>query len=196
MEVFIGTIQPFAFDFAPRDWALCAGQTLPLSQYQALYSLLGIIYGGNGTTTFMLPNLQGRMPIGQGAGAGLSTRVIGEVSGTESVTATLLNLPNHTHAMTPITVATAVQLAVPASNPVTLPTATNSFIGASGAGPGSAAIYSDQQGATPVALQGVSAAVSGGAISPAGQGQPMATMNPYLAINFSIALNGIFPSRN
>ncbi|ARB27557.1 tail fiber protein [Pseudomonas tolaasii] len=196
MEVFIGTIQPFAFDFAPRDWALCAGQTMPISQYQALFALLGVNYGGNGTTTFLLPNLQGRMPIGQGSGAGLSPRVIGEASGTESVTATLLNLPNHTHAMTPLTVNTSVQLTITASNPVTIPTATNSFIGASGGGPGSASIYSDQQGATPVPLKGVSNAVTGGAITPTGQGQPMGIMNPFLAINFSIALNGIFPSRS
>ncbi|OPA94819.1 phage tail protein [Pseudomonas fluorescens] len=196
MEVFIGTIQPFAFDFAPRDWALCNGQAMPIAQYQALFSLLGVIYGGNGTTTFLLPNLQGRMPIGQGPGAGLTPRVIGQVSGTESVTATLLNLPTHTHAIAPITVTTSVQLAVPATNPVTLPTATNSFIGASGGGPGSASIYSDQQGATPVALQGVSNTVGGGAITPTGQGQPLGIMNPFLAINFSIALNGIFPSRS
>ena len=195
MEVFIGTIQPFAFDFAPRDWALCAGQTLPLNQYQALFSLLGTIYGGNGVQNFMLPNLQGRMPIGQGNGAGLTARVIGQFSGTESVTATLINLPTHTHATTPLNATTSVQLAITASNPVTTPSATNAFLGASGGGPGSASIYSDQQGATPVALLGVSTAVTGGAISPAGQGQPMATMNPYLAINFSIALNGIFPSR-
>ena len=195
MEVFIGTIQPFAFDFAPRDWALCAGQTLPLNQYQALFSLLGTIYGGNGVQNFMLPNLQGRMPIGQGNGAGLTARVIGQFSGTESVTATLINLPTHTHATTPLNATTSVQLAITASNPVTTPSATNAFLGASGGGPGSASIYSDQQGATPVALQGVSTAVTCGAIRPAGQGQPMATLNPDLAINFSIALNGIFPSR-
>jgi microcystin-dependent protein len=196
MEVFLGTIQPFAFDFAPRDWALCAGQNLAVNQYQALYSLLGIVYGGNGVQTFMLPNLQGRMPIGQGSGAGLSARVIGEFSGTESVVATLLNLPAHTHATTPLAATTSVQLAITSSNPLTIPSATNAFIGASGGGPGSAAIYSDQQGANPIPLQGVSTAVSGGAVSSAGQGQAMATMNPYLAINFSIALNGIFPSRS
>ncbi|AZF40340.1 Microcystin dependent protein [Pseudomonas sp. R1-43-08] len=196
MEVFIGTIQPFAFDFAPRDWALCAGQTLAVNQYQALYALLGVVYGGNGSVSFMLPNLQGRMPIGQGSGAGLSARVIGEISGTESVTATLLNLPAHTHAVTPLTATTSVQLANTSSNPLTVPSATNAFIGASGGGPGSAAIYSDQQGATPVPLQGVSTAVAGGTISVAGQGQALATMNPYLAINFSIALNGLFPSRD
>ncbi|MFW9268903.1 phage tail protein [Pseudomonas sp. NR3] len=195
MEVFIGTIQSFAFNFAPRDWALCNGQTLSLAQYQTLFALIGVTYGGNGQTTFMLPNLQGRMPVGQGDGLGLTPRVIGEVAGTENVTATLNNLPNHTHALTGITAATTLQLANPASNPVNTPTPTHSFIGTSGTGPGSAAIYSDQQGASPVPLQGVSTTVSG-TVSPTGGNMPMAIMNPFLAINFSIALQGYFPSRN
>ncbi|EPJ78032.1 MULTISPECIES: phage tail protein [Pseudomonas] len=195
MEVFIGTIQSFAFNFAPRDWALCNGQTLSLSQYQTLFALIGVTYGGNGQTTFMLPNLQGRLPLGQGNGLGLTPRVIGEVSGTENVSATLNNLPNHTHTLTGITASTTLQLANPASNPVNTPTATNSFIGTSGTGPGSAAIYSDQIGASPVPLQGVTTAVSG-SVSATGNSMPMAVMNPFLAINFSIALQGYFPSRN
>lgn len=195
MEVFIGTIQSFAFNFAPRDWALCNGQTLSLSQYQTLFALIGVTYGGNGQTTFMLPNLQGRLPLGQGSGLGLTPRVIGEVSGTENVSATLNNLPNHTHTLTGITASTTLQLANPASNPVNTPTATNSFIGTSGTGPGSAAIYSDQIGASPVPLQGVTTAVSG-SVSATGNSMPMAVMNPFLAINFSIALQGYFPSRN
>jgi len=195
MEVFMGTIQPFAFSFAPSGWALCYGQTLGIAQYQALFSLLGTYYGGNGQTNFMLPNLQGRLPLGQGSGLGLTPRVIGEVSGTENVTATQNNLPIHTHALTGITANTTLQLANPASNPVNTPTATNSFIGTSGTGPGAANIYSNQLGASPVALQGVSTTVSG-TVAPAGNGLPMAIMNPFLAINFSIALNGLFPSRN
>jgi len=195
MEVFIGTIQSFAFNFAPRDWALCNGQTLSLSQYQTLFALIGVTYGGNGQTNFMLPNLQGRLPLGQGNGLGLTPRVMGEVSGTENVTPTLNNLPIHTHTLTGVTASTTLQLANPASNPVNTPTATNSFIGTSGTGPGSAAIYSDQIGASPVPLQGVSTTVSG-TISPAGNGMPLAVMNPFLAINFSIALQGYFPSRN
>ncbi|UZE24026.1 tail fiber protein [Pseudomonas sp. B21-056] len=195
MEVFIGTIQSFAFNFAPRDWALCNGQTLSLAQYQTLFALIGVTYGGDGQTTFLLPNLQGRLPIGQGNGLGLTPRVIGTVSGTENVTATLNNLPNHTHALTGITAATTLQLANPASNPVNTPTATNSFIGTSGTGPGAANIYSDQVGASPVPLQGVTTTVSG-TVAPAGGSTPMAIMNPFLAINFSIALQGYFPSRN
>jgi microcystin-dependent protein len=195
MEVFMGTIQAFGFNFAPRGWALCNGQTIGIAQNSALFSLLGVTYGGNGQTTFLLPNLQGRLPLGMGNGGGLSPRVIGEISGTENVTATINNLPNHTHALTGITAATTLQLANPASNPVNTPTATNSFIGTSGTGPGSAAIYSDQIGASPVPLQGVSTTVNG-TISPAGNGLPMSVMNPFLAINFSIALEGIFPTRN
>lgn len=195
MEVFMGTIQPFAFNFAPNGWALCYGQTLAISQYQALFSLLGTYYGGNGTTNFMLPNLQGRLPMAQGNGLGLTPRVIGEVSGTENVTATINNLPNHTHALSGLTATTTLQLASPASNPVTNPTATNSYIGASGGGPGSASIYSDQQGAAAVPLKGVATTVTG-EISSAGNGLPMSVMNPFLVLNFSVALNGLFPSRN
>ncbi|MEH6353868.1 phage tail protein [Pseudomonas sp. 3JA] len=195
MEVFMGTIQPFAFNFAPNGWAQCNGQSLPIAQYQALFSLLGTYYGGNGTTNFMLPNLQGRLPLGQGNGQGLTPRVMGEVSGTENVTATINNLPAHTHTLAGLTASTTLQLANPASNPVNTPTATNSFIGTSGTGPGSAAIYSDQIGASPVPVKGVSTSIDG-TISPAGNGLPMAVMNPFLVVNFSVALNGLFPSRN
>lgn len=195
MEVFIGTIQSFAFNFAPRDWSLCQGQTLAISQYSTLYALIGVTYGGDGQNTFKLPDLQGRLPMGQGNGLGLTPRPIGEIAGSENVTATLNNLPNHTHALTGITASTTLQLANPASNPVNTPTATQSFIGASGTGPGSAAIYSDQIGASPVLLQGVSTTVSG-SVAPTGGNQPMTVMNPFLAINFSIALQGIFPSRD
>jgi len=195
MEVFMGTVQSFAFNFAPNGWALCNGQTLGISQYQALFSLLGTYYGGNGTTNFMLPNLQGRLPMAQGNGLGLTPRVIGEFSGTENVTATITNLPNHTHALSGLTAATTLQLASPASNPVTNPTATNSYIGAPGGGPGSASIFSDAQGAAAVPLKGVATTVTG-EISSVGNGLPMETMNPFLVLNFSIALNGLFPSRN
>jgi microcystin-dependent protein len=194
MEVFIGTIQPFAFNFAPQGWALCEGQILSLNQYQALFALIGTTYGGNGSQNFGLPNLQGRLPIGQGNGVNLSPRVIGEFSGTESVTATQANLPVHTHATTTLAASTSVQLTSAVSNPVTTPTATNAYIGASGTGPGSASIYSDQQGANPVALKGVNTTLTG-TIAPAGQGLPMGTMNPFLVINYSIALTGLFPSR-
>ncbi|MEN5313226.1 phage tail protein [Pseudomonas koreensis] len=195
MDVYMGTVLTFAFNYAPSGWAQCNGQLMNLSQYQALFALLGTTYGGNGVQTFGLPNLQSRMPICQGNGPGLTPRVMGEISGAEQVTATLNNLPNHTHTLAGLTANTTVQLANPASNPVGTPTATNSYMGASGSGPGLANIYSDAQGASAIPLKGASTTISG-TISPTGNGLPMAIMNPYLVLNFSIALNGIFPSRN
>ncbi len=195
MDVYMGTVLTFAFNYAPSGWALCNGQMMSVSQYSALFALLGTNYGGNGVQTFGLPNLQSRMPICQGTGPGLSTRVMGEISGTEAVIPTLNNLPNHTHSLAGLTATTTVQLANPASNPLGAPTATNAYIGASGTGPGLANIFSDAQGASPVPLKGAQTAISG-TITSTGNGQSMAIMNPYLVLNFSIALQGIFPSRN
>ena len=195
MEVFMGTIQPFAFNFAPRGWALCNGQTISISQYSALFALLGINFGGNGQSTFMLPNLQGRLPLGMGTGLGLTQRTIGDTAGSENVSATLSNLPAHTHTLTGVTASTTLQLANPASNPLGTPSATNAYIGASGTGPGLANIFSDAQGASAVPLKGAATTITG-TISPAGNGLPLPIMNPFLVLNFSIALNGIFPSRN
>lgn len=195
MDVYMGTVLTFAFNYAPSGWAACNGQMMSIAQYNALFALLGTTYGGNGQQTFGLPNLQSRMPICQGTGGGLTTRVIGESSGTETVTASLTNLPTHTHTLAGLTATTTLQLANPASNPLGTPTATNSYIGASGTGPGLANIYSDAQGASAVPLKGVATTIAG-TISPTGSGLPMPIMNPYLVLNFSIALQGLFPSRN
>lgn len=150
MDVFMGTVMTFGFNYAPNGWALCNGQIMNIQQYQALFTLLGTVYGGNGSQTFGLPNLQSRLPICQGTGPGLTTRVMGENAGTENITATLSNLPNHTHTLTGITATTTVQLANPASNPASVPTTTNAYLGASGGGPGLATIYSDAQGPRPL----------------------------------------------
>jgi microcystin-dependent protein len=181
MEPFIGTIQSFAFNFPPRDWALCQGQLLSISQNTALFSLLGTTYGGNGQTTFGLPNLQGRMPIGMGQGAGLPGYEIGEQAGTPSVTLTSNEMPMHTHAV-------QVQVAGTPSSPTNAPSTTNQYLGASGGGQGSASIWSDALSES-VPLGGAQAGLAGGS-------QPVGIMNPFLAINFSIAMLGIFPSRN
>lgn len=196
MEVFLGTIQMFGFNFAPNGWALCNGQIIPLAQNQALFALLGTFYGGNGQTNFGLPNLQGRMPIGQGSGGGLTSRVIGEASGTENVTILSSNLPPQSIPTNNLTVSTTIKLANAPSNAVTAPTPTNAYIGASApSGPPSAGIYSDQQGSAPVPLKGVTNVIGGSMVIP-GSSLPLASMNPFLAINFSIALQGLFPSRN
>ena len=196
MEVFLGTIQMFGFNFAPNGWALCNGQIISLAQNQALFSLLGTIYGGNGQSTFGLPNLQSRLPIGQGSGPGLTPRVIGESSGTENVSILSSNLPPQVIPTSGLTVTTTINLASTPSNQVTAPTSTNAYIGASTpSGPPSAAIYSDQQGASPVALKGASSTIAGTLATPGGS-LPIGVMNPFLAVNFSIALQGLFPSRN
>ncbi|WP_248805364.1 phage tail protein [Pseudomonas sp. MWU13-2100] len=196
MEVFLGTIQMFGFNYAPSGWALCNGQIMPLSQYQALFAVMGTTYGGNGQQTFGLPNLQSRLAIGQGTGPNLSPRVMGEFNGTESVSVLSSNLPPQVIPTTGLTVNTTVNLASVPSNPVNAPTTTNAYIGASTpSGPPSAAIYSDAQGASPVALKGVTSTLAG-TLSTPGSSLPLATMNPFLVVNFSIALQGLFPSRN
>ncbi|CAM3046629.1 tail fiber protein [Pseudomonas floridensis] len=151
MEVFMGSIMTFGFPFAPYGWAQCNGQTMNISQYSALYTLLGVAYGGNGSQTFMLPNLQGRVPINQGTGVGLTNRVIGTSSGTESITVAITNMPSHVHQMTSLTATTTVQLANPAVAGASIaPTADNAFIGASTTGPSSANIFSPNVGTAPI----------------------------------------------
>lgn len=196
MDSFIGTIQMFGFNFAPNGWALCNGQLIAIQQNTALFSLIGTYYGGNGQTTFGLPNLQSRLPTGMGQGTGLSPRVIGQTGGIEQVNVLSSNLPPQVIPTTGLTVTTTVNLANVPSNPLTAPTPTNSYIGASiSGGPPSAAIFSDQQGASPVPLKGTSSSIGGTLTSPGGN-VPLAVMNPFLAVNFSIALQGMFPSRN
>ncbi|MFJ3486910.1 phage tail protein [Pseudomonas sp. NPDC090202] len=195
MEVFLGTIQGFGFNFAPSGWALCNGQIIAIAQNNALFALLGTFYGGNGVSNFALPNLQSRMPIGQGTGPGLSTRTIGEVSGTEQVSVMVSNLPQLPINTATLAVNTTIKLASTPSNPVTAPTSTNAYLGASSGGPGSANIYSNAQGSEPVNLLGTQSTLTGNLSIPGGN-QPLQTMNPYLAINFSVALSGIYPSRN
>lgn len=174
-EFFIGQVMMAGFNFAPRFWALCNGQLLPINQNQALFSLLGTQYGGNGTTNFALPDLRSRSPLGYASSVDPGWQPpavqIGQASGVESVTLFSSNLPGHVH----------------------------SAFGSTGNGstrnPGNA-VYAN----TSVNLHGPS---SGQAvplhpttIAPAGGNQPHSNMQPYSAINFCIALSGIFPSRN
>lgn len=188
MEVFLGTILPFGFNYAPSGWMTCAGQILSIAQNNALFALLGTTYGGDGVQTFALPNLQGRVPLGMGNGGGLTPRPLGQMGGSEATTLTTANMPMHTHTATPVN----VQVAGTASNPLNAPSATNSYLGASGGGPGSATVWSDALN-SPVTMSGVSGAVQIGAT---GGNQPFAQMNPFLALNFCVALQGIFPSRS
>jgi microcystin-dependent protein len=180
-EPFIGEIRMVSFTFAPRGWAFCNGQLLSIAENTALFSLLGTTYGGNGQTTFGLPDLRGRSPVGPGQGPGLSNITQGEMSGTEKVTLLSSQMPAHTHGV-------SLEVAGAAANPVNAPTATNNVLGASGGGQGNATIWSDALN-SPVALPSKESGIAGG-------GQPVPTRNPYLGTNFVIALEGIFPSRN
>jgi microcystin-dependent protein len=169
---FIGMLALFGFNFPPRGWAQCNGQLLPIAQNTALFSLLGTQYGGNGTTTFGLPDLRGRVPIHLGQGPGLSNYSQGQVGGTENVTLLATEMPAHTHTLRGITEAGST--AVP----------TGAMLANTGA--------LDKEYGVPGTLTTMHAS----AISPAGSGQPHSNMQPYLVLNYCIALQGIFPSRN
>lgn len=202
MDIFTGSIMSFAFPFAPTDWGLCNGNTLSISQYEVLYVLLGTTYGGDGTTNFMIPNLMGRMPMGQGQGGGLSLRTIGQVTGNESTTLQAANIPAHNHAAaSTINVNTSITLANPGTGQLTAPSDINAWIGAADAasGAGNANIFASEAGASSAQQKGItntlSADISLSAVgNPAPQSLPL--VNPSLVLNFCIALQGIFPSRN
>lgn len=167
-EPFLAEIKMFAGNFAPRGWAFCNGQILSIAQNTALFSLLGTTYGGNGQTTFALPNLQSRSPVHAGQGPGLSSIDLGQVGGSEAVTLTQAQMPAHSH------LASANQGAPSATRPA----------GNVPAGSGSYATASDGSTMNP------------GFVQNTGGGQPHENRPPFLGINFIIALEGIFPSRN
>jgi microcystin-dependent protein len=222
MEAFMGMIMPVGFNYAPRGWAFCNGQTVPIQQNSAMFALLGTTYGGDGVNTFGLPDLRGRVPVGsQAAGPGLTPIAQGEkagtntntVIGTGSATVTLnaSNLPPHTHPATfdsaGLTGTTHLQASTGTTGTSTTP-ANGSFLSASPSGPSSASIYSPTA-TGPVNLGGVSTAIGGtGAVTVGANtgGQPLAApvtttamvsnMQPYLGLNYIICMEGIFPSRN
>jgi microcystin-dependent protein len=170
-DPFVAEIRIFAGNFAPNGWAKCNGQILPLSQNTALFSLLGTIYGGNGQSTFALPNLQGRSPMHQGQGPGLSVRDLGEEGGSETVTLLASETPSHSHNL----------VAINDFGDINIPTG-NGFARSTGA-----AVY---------AASGPVAAMSTQAIAPVGSGLPHNNRQPLLTMNFIIALQGVFPPRS
>jgi microcystin-dependent protein len=166
-EPFISQIEAFAFNFAPKGWALCAGQTLPINQNQALFSLLGTTYGGDGRVNFGLPNLQGRAAMHMGDG-----HTLGELGGEQAHTLSISEIPTHTHFVQAINAAGAAN-------------ANNNFL-ANTAG-GGLAIY-----IPPTNL----AAMNPSSVSSVGGSQAHLNMQPFLTMNWIIALQGIFPSQN
>ncbi|HEX8305562.1 MAG TPA: tail fiber protein [Jatrophihabitans sp.] len=167
-DPYIGEIKVISFTYPPRGWAFCNGQLLPINQNQALFSILGTMYGGNGQTNFALPNLQGRMPVHQGINQG--TYVVGQAAGEVAHTLTINEMPSHVHP--------AVAQAT-ASNPGVSPA------GAIWATTGSAAFAS----APNTTMNPLAVSTTGGS-------QPHNNQAPYLVLNYVIALVGIFPSRN
>lgn len=181
-EPFVGEVKIFGFNFSVRGYMLCEGQSLNVAEYTALYALIGNTYGGNGTTTFNLPDLQGRVPIGQGQGPGLPLYNMGESAGNFMITLTTANLPAHVHSGVGLT-----------SN---IPISTG---GADSSSPQGAfladhgvEVYSSV--ATPGKFYGTSNIGGNTAIS--GSSLPVDVANPYLVLNYSIAVEGLFPSRN
>lgn len=180
MEPFIGAIIMFGGNFAPRGWAFCDGSLLQISSHTALFSILGTTYGGDGRTTFGLPDLRGRVPVHEGTGPGLSPRRLGEKSGQETTTLSINNMPSHTH-----TIAGSVKVGVTdedgttneANGSILANTVNNNYKVAASNGE----------------LAGVSHQLTN---SNTGGGQAFTNMQPYQCVNFIIALEGTFPSRN
>jgi microcystin-dependent protein len=166
---YLGEIRMFAGNFAPQGWAICNGATMDISQNDALFNLIGTTYGGDGQTTFNLPDLRSRAPVHFGTGSSGTTYTLGETGGTETITLTAQQIPAHNHALSASTGAGGTANAetnVPAASPSVL-------------------IYIEDVPSVQLAA---------GALAPAGGSQPHENLNPYLAINYIIAIEGVFPS--
>lgn len=169
-DPFVAEIRIFPFNFAPRGWAFCDGQLLPLSQNTALFSLLGTTYGGNGKSNFALPDLQGRVPMHWGQGPGLSLRDLGETGGSDTVSLLESEIPSHSHTIY-VSTANPAENNTPAGH---APSVTNRPVYA----------------APPVQTN-----MAGETLAPAGGDQPHNNLQPYLTMYFCIAMQGVFPPR-
>jgi microcystin-dependent protein len=174
MDPFLAEVRIMGFNFAPRGWAQCNGQLMPISQNTALFSLVGTTYGGDGRVTFGLPNLQGSVPMHPGVGAGLTPRELGEIGGSETAAVDVSQIPMHTHTVRAASFPGDVQA----------PTSATALSRAHG---GNA--YQSNPSQNPVTM-------APEALTPAGGSQPHNNMQPYLTLNFCIALQGVFPARN
>jgi microcystin-dependent protein len=171
VDPFVAEIRIFGFNFAPKGWATCDGQVMPISQNTALFALLGTTYGGDGKTTFALPALGRSAPMHAGQGQGLSDRIVGEVGGSETITLLVSEIPSHNHALK----------ASPDPGDNTVPGQTTSLAGSIGGN-----IYGNSSSGKTMAPE---------VLTPLVAGAPHNNMQPYLALNFCIALQGVFPPR-
>jgi len=176
-DPFVAEIRLFAGNFAPRGWALCNGQLMPISQNTALFSLIGTYYGGDGRTTFALPDLRDRLPMHAGAGPGLSSRVVGEQGGSAAVSLTTAQLPSHTHQLQGV------------ASAGTTPSTTGTVFAEPHAGRGADPAYAPRSGNTVAPMSVTALSMTGGS-------QPHNNLPPYLALTFIIALQGVFPARS
>lgn len=184
MEGTIGEIRMFAGNFAPKNWAFCQGQTINIASNTALFSILGTTYGGNGTTTFALPNLSGRVMVGAGTGPGLSNIQLGEAAGAAQHTLTASEMPSHNHT------ASAPTATAPAASVATTDTPSNAVAPAPatlGAG------KSNNFGAADASLAPPTLSI---AVAGSGSSSPHNNLQPYLGMNMVICMYGIFPARN
>ncbi|MCU0434824.1 MAG: tail fiber protein [Bacteroidia bacterium] len=184
-EPFIGEVKWLAFNFAPRGYMFCSGQQVSIAEYTALFALIGTTYGGDGQQTFKLPDLQGRVPIGQGDAPGLGSYTVGEAAGAPTATMTTSNIPSHLHTLFSARGSIAANNSAANSG-----TAANSFFGTNNTD----SLYAENampgQYFSPLAVQVT------GTTDPTGTGTPFSIVNPYQVLNYSIAMEGIFPSRN
>ena len=180
MDQILGSIALFGFGFVPRGWAACDGSSLSISQNSALFSLLGTTYGGDGVNTFALPDLRGRIPLGQGQGQGLSPQTLGAQSGTENVTLTSSQMPMHNHALSASTA--SANSATP----------TGALLAMSNGA------LEDGTGVTDNTYINapVDTTLNSASIGNAGGNTPFSVMQPYLVMNYCIAVEGVFPSRS
>jgi microcystin-dependent protein len=172
-QPYVGQILAVGFNFAPVGWLLCNGQTLPIAQYDVLFNLIGTTYGGDGVTTFALPNLCGRVAVNQGQGLGLSPYVLGQIAGSEGVTLTSTQVGAHPHTM--LASSQAGSTATPATT---------------------TALAQNAQPLMDIYATSAPNTTMGNAIGVAGNSQPHENRQPYLTINYIIAFEGIFPSQN
>lgn len=178
MEGYIGEIRLFGGNFEPTSWNFCSGQLLRITGYTALYSIIGTIYGGDGTTTFALPDFRGRIAVGTGQGPGLPTYQLGQVSGSENVTMNTNTMPTHSHM-------TSVTIRVPGYSEQGTADPNGAILSAL------SLAYTNQQADSTLAP--IQSAVN---LQPVGSGSAFSVMQPYLALNYIICSEGIYPSRN
>lgn len=205
MESFIGMIALFGFNFAPRSWAFCDGQTIAISQNQAMFALLGTSFGGDGRTNFKLPDLRSRAAVGMGTGPGLAPVQLGQTAGQQQATLTTGNMPSHSHSATFApdggggSAATGTLSASTEAGTAATPSA-GGFLATVAGGGAPKNIYVDGPQTATVELGGLTITGGGGGgtvtVDPTGNGQALSILNPVLGINYSIVMEGLFPSRN